>query len=1222
MRKKATWIIPSLLATALLSLFLVLPTLAAPSAAVDGTIKLSGGASDLGLFYSDKTTFNIAKATVTDADFSTLRTGTARYTTNGTVTVFDINKTTSGTATDPLPIIAGEKAQTDKFSGDGSITTFALTKLGRDKDDDGALAIADVSAKVSGVAATVSSVTSGGAGTHIASVTLSAAPASGTDNVEISYEISDYDIATPGNTPLSLVGSSVKFGATFATATNTKAIAETNSTAGTITVISDIATANAVIVSFAYDVKDTATKLVTFSSASLASKGLTRKIDGVETLADSGKFEASVGLFSGSDFDKIVVAQLDARVTTIDGIEAFAGIVNTNLETRIEAAASVLGFATTVTTELDQSEGGSDDAFVALLVPVADGETLNVSFVDGTTTRSDTADIDIKAPTVVVVQPGSGSFINTLAKSFSAIVTDELSAGGKASGLAQGDANTLVVSATATGTNSATSLVPLLVASNSFQISRSFTFVSGDEGSVSWWIVTQDKVGNIPQFTDTRTAPQKAQGVANPAVQGAGDPATPTNPPGNPAKFTLDIAPPVPITNAVKTGGAMDTRLTVVPTGSHTGASDAASLEDNQASLITAGVAVDDKVTNLTDGSSCTITGRTATTVTCTLGGGINNDWDANDSYKIANPELGNVKVLATSKNTMHIEVDRGTGAAALDSGTVQPGDFNLIPETGKPAITVSSAVVDKRGNKVLLTLAADLGTADKPKLEITGEIKDKAGNKMATVTSTNAIAALDGLAPEIPTPTITGTALSRPASNGTVTIAFSSGEAASSTPTVTAAYLVVDDVAPFTLKESTPVNLTVSSTGVNAWQSTVTISTILGSSTAGLVNIRINIQDAAGNTAKAGLTDPDGTVAADAGKIKSGALVIEFDNRLNEGEKDLADIFVVSPNTGTTAAPKTDTDSPFITMNFDTTSGGGEDKEYSLVNTGGAVDPIEVDTHKGVTLTSAIWGFPDGTTKDVLASVNQADVNSYVFAPSGLAIGTHTFTLQAKDEVGNVSVSVGSTTPTSFVLTVIVTARVDYKVTVKPGFNLISVPAVPSEIDLNTVIDADSPIDFVMTYENSTGLFLVATRDTDPASATFGQLVGNLTTFDSRHAYWVQSDRFLDLKILIPRTSAGIAIFPTVIPVFGTAGPGEGWNLVPIGDPAQQAAGTDIDADEYFSGVKWSAAFTFDTVANAFTKIVPETAICAGLGAGLQPCLVVGAGYFVFVTADGVIIP
>jgi hypothetical protein len=80
--------------------------------------------------------------------------------------------------------------------------------------------------------------------------------------------------------------------------------------------------------------------------------------------------------------------------------------------------------------------------------------------------------------------------------------------------------------------------------------------------------------------------------------------------------------------------GVNDTGSDAV-TGTHDGLDDAAVLSDSTADFVNSGVQNGDEVTNVTDGSSCTITGVTATTVTCTLGGGTDNDWDDGDAYSI-----------------------------------------------------------------------------------------------------------------------------------------------------------------------------------------------------------------------------------------------------------------------------------------------------------------------------------------------------------------------------------------------------------------------------------------------------------------------------------------------------------------------------------------------------------------------------------------------------------
>ena len=71
--------------------------------------------------------------------------------------------------------------------------------------------------------------------------------------------------------------------------------------------------------------------------------------------------------------------------------------------------------------------------------------------------------------------------------------------------------------------------------------------------------------------------------------------------------------------------------------GAHTGATSATVLTDANADFVNDGVANGDVVTNLTDGSTGTITGQTGTTITVTaLAGGTDNDWDTSDLYSVS----------------------------------------------------------------------------------------------------------------------------------------------------------------------------------------------------------------------------------------------------------------------------------------------------------------------------------------------------------------------------------------------------------------------------------------------------------------------------------------------------------------------------------------------------------------------------------------------------------
>ena len=70
-------------------------------------------------------------------------------------------------------------------------------------------------------------------------------------------------------------------------------------------------------------------------------------------------------------------------------------------------------------------------------------------------------------------------------------------------------------------------------------------------------------------------------------------------------------------------------------TGSHTGSDNASVLTDANLALITSQY-VGGTITNDTDGSSGTVTANTATTVTATLAGGTDNDWDTDDEHTLS----------------------------------------------------------------------------------------------------------------------------------------------------------------------------------------------------------------------------------------------------------------------------------------------------------------------------------------------------------------------------------------------------------------------------------------------------------------------------------------------------------------------------------------------------------------------------------------------------------
>jgi len=105
----------------------------------------------------------------------------------------------------------------------------------------------------------------------------------------------------------------------------------------------------------------------------------------------------------------------------------------------------------------------------------------------------------------------------------------------------------------------------------------------------------------------------------------------------------------------------------IVAAGSHTGSDGASALTDSQQSWATNELS--GTIYNLTDGSSGTITANTADTVTATLSGGTDNDWDEGDEYQILADEC-------TKRYLYVAEADTSEGAWASSNFYFQ-GEIN-----------------------------------------------------------------------------------------------------------------------------------------------------------------------------------------------------------------------------------------------------------------------------------------------------------------------------------------------------------------------------------------------------------------------------------------------------------------------------------------------------------------------------------------------------------------
>lgn len=98
----------------------------------------------------------------------------------------------------------------------------------------------------------------------------------------------------------------------------------------------------------------------------------------------------------------------------------------------------------------------------------------------------------------------------------------------------------------------------------------------------------------------------------------------------------------------VFSGGIVHSQQDISDRGTHTGSNNVAVLTDSTQSWQTNELA-GRIIYNITDGSKATIASNTATTVTGTLSGGTDDDWDTDDAYIVSYPQYVGVVDLITN---------------------------------------------------------------------------------------------------------------------------------------------------------------------------------------------------------------------------------------------------------------------------------------------------------------------------------------------------------------------------------------------------------------------------------------------------------------------------------------------------------------------------------------------------------------------------------------------
>jgi hypothetical protein len=352
---------------------------------------------------------------------------------------------------------------------------------------------------------------------------------------------------------------------------------------------------------------------------------------------------------------------------------------------------------------------------------------------------------------------------------------------------------------------------------------------------------------------------------------------------------------------------------------------------------------------------------------------------------------------------------------------------------------------------------------------------------------------------------------------------------------------------------------ITATNTGTLTWSA----STAKVNQTGGY-NIYVSGSDANGNEGSVGV-DANTNLKATKAKIFEG------------------DIDLPNPIMTPLAAAKPETRDPFfITADF-----ADEGSEYTN------------DSSKTVELTKFEV---DGV--DRLADVSSTDNIKFLLAISDIADGEVKVTVNAKDAAGSAMVADLSTTFT-------VVAKAAFKLNLSPGWNLVSLPADPTDTAINVVTVDNPEITAIITYAPSEpGGFLSAVRDAD------GDFAGTLTTIDSSRGYWMLTDAFKTLSVDLVSLAAGQAgVLPPAIAIV------KGWNLVPVVDiTGLLAAGANVKQSDYFASIKGSStspeltrAYHFDTVLNQWVNVdITDAAVN----------LSVGKGYWIYHTKGGVLVP
>ena len=248
--------------------------------------------------------------------------------------------------------------------------------------------------------------------------------------------------------------------------------------------------------------------------------------------------------------------------------------------------------------------------------------------------------------------------------------------------------------------------------------------------------------------------------------------------------------------------------------------------------------------------------------------------------------------------------------------------------------------------------------------------------------------------------------------------------------------------------------------------------------------------------------------------------------------------------------------------------------------------DEYTNDSHSKIQITESLI---DGISMTIQTHNNRL----FTISPpkNGWKLGRHEVKVMVQDDAGN----------TDFFETDFnVSSEPLFTINLKPGFNLISLPANPSNPDINSVVPPGHSVNLIMTYDPTNGgSWVVSERNPQT-----NQFEGGITQIDASKAYLLRTNSFESLQVDLRKIFLHDGNLPTTISLY------KGWNFVPVINISDQYISTEgVLANEYFKSIN------------------PTSILGVNQSNNLSPIdrnskLLYGKGYLVYLDDDDILVP